>query len=64
MPEPMCLVGTTGEGAPGDQPPVTNEEVEWAPAPTPAVSTLNIILQIPCPCTVQCRNFVNTHLAL
>ena len=39
MPEPMLLVGTTGEGTPIDQPPATNEEVELAPAPTPVVST-------------------------
>ena len=39
MLEPVLLVGTTGEGAPGDQPPVIDEEVEPAPTPTPVVST-------------------------
>ena len=35
--EPVPTVGTSGEGAPGDQPPVTHEEVE--PVPIPEVST-------------------------
>ena len=41
MLEPVLLVGTTGEGAPGDQPPTVmmSEEVQLAPAPTPQVST-------------------------
>ena len=38
MPEPMPPVGTLGEGAPGDQPPAIDEEVEPTPAPTPEVS--------------------------
>ena len=41
MPEPVLPVGTTGEGAPGGQPPATgsSEEVQPAPSPTPEVST-------------------------
>ena len=39
MSEPVPTVGTSGEGAPGDQPPATHEEVELAPAPNPEVST-------------------------
>ena len=37
----MLPVGTTGEGAPGHQPPTTeaSEEVQLAPTPTPVVST-------------------------
>ena len=37
MLEPVLPVGTTGEGAPGDQPPtaVMSEEVQLAPTPTP-----------------------------
>ena len=38
--EPVPTVGTSGEGAPGDQPPATSEEVQPAPAPNPEVSTL------------------------
>ena len=38
--EPLQMVGTSGEGAPGDQPPADNEEVQPAPTPTPEVSTL------------------------
>ena len=65
MPEPMLPVGTTGEGAPSDQPPtaVMSEEVQLASAPTPQVSTL-YVWQVPCPCTVQCRSFANTDLTL
>ena len=37
MSEPVPPVGTLGEGAPGDQPPATHEEVE--PVPIPKVST-------------------------
>ena len=40
MPEPVLLVGTSGEGAPGDQAPAASEEVQPAPTPTPEVSTL------------------------
>ena len=39
MPGPMPPVGTLGEGAPGDQPPAVDEEVEPAPTFTPVVST-------------------------
>ena len=40
MPEPVLPVGTTGEGAPGHQPPARDEEMEvLAPTPTPVVST-------------------------
>ena len=40
MLEPVQMVGTSGEGAPGDQPPANSEEVQPAPTPTPEVSTL------------------------
>ena len=56
MPEPVLPVGTTGEGAPGDQPPtaMTSEEVQLAPAPTPQVSTLLLIAgTLPLHSTVQ-----------
>ena len=39
MSETVPPVGTLGEGAPGDQPPAVDEEVELAPTPTPVVST-------------------------
>ena len=39
MSEPVPTVGTSGEGAPSDQTPATNEEVQPAPAPNPKVST-------------------------
>ena len=45
MPEPVLLVGTTGEGAPGHQPSTagTSEEVQLAPTPIPQVSTLLLV---------------------
>ena len=55
--EPTLLpVGTTGEGAPGDQPPtaVMSEEVQLAPTPTPQVSTLLLVAgTLPLHSTVQ-----------
>ena len=45
MLEPVLLVGTTGEGAPGHQPSTikVSEEVQLAPAPTPQVNTLLLV---------------------
>ena len=44
MLEPVLPVGTTGEGAPGHQPPTArvSEEVQLAPTTTPQVSTLTL----------------------
>ena len=56
MPEPVLLVGTTREGAPGDQPPTAmmSEEVQLASAPTPQVSTLLLVAgTLPLHSTVQ-----------
>ena len=55
-PEPMLLVETTGEGAPGHQPStaVMSEEVQLAPTPTPQVSTLLLVAgTLPLHSTVQ-----------
>ena len=56
MLEPILPVGTTGERAPGHQPPtaVMSEEVQLAPAPTSQVSTLLLVAgTLPLHTTVQ-----------
>ena len=42
--EPTVMGGTAGEGAPGHQPPVSEEVEAPAPTPAPAVSTFLTLL--------------------